>query len=170
MSAVAALTQLRGRGVEIMLDGDDLVVVGADQLSDSEVERLRLMKGELVALLRAGTDGRDAEGWRAFFKERAAIAACDGGLSRPEADAVAFNCCIVEWLNRHPIRSCPDRCCWCNKPEREDSVLLPFGVESAGHAWLHSNCWRPWHEQRIADAVAALAEMGMKPSGRTMSG
>jgi hypothetical protein len=145
----------------VTLDGDDLVVVGADQLTDSEVERLRLMKGELVALLRPQTDGPDAKGWRAFFNGRAAIAQYDNGLSRAEAEAVAFNCCIIEWLNRHPIRSSPDRCCRCGGTERQDNVLLPFGVETAGHAWLHGNCWKPWYERRKADAFAALAEMAV---------
>jgi len=67
---------------------------------------------------------------------------------------------IVEWLNAHPVSSDPETCCWCGRAEREDDVLLPFGVESTGHAWLHSACWRPWSEHRRAEAVAALLRWG----------
>ena len=65
---------------------------------------------------------------------------------------------IVEWLNAHPVSSDPDTCCWCDEPERSGDVLLPFGVEPTGHAWLHSTCWQPWQEHRQAEAKAALAD------------
>ena len=113
MSALAALTEFRGRGVEITLDGGDLVVVGADLLTDDEVERLRRHKPELVALLRSHGSIWTAEEWRAHFEERAAIAENDGDLPRPEAERLAFEVCVVEWLNRNHIRSSPDCCCWC---------------------------------------------------------
>ena len=61
-----------------------------------------------------GTAGQalewDADDWRGFFEERAAIAEHDGGLSRPEAEARAFEFCIVEWMNRNPARSESGRC------------------------------------------------------------
>ncbi len=164
MSALTALTEFRGRGVEITLDGYDLVVVGADLLTDDEVERLRRHKPELVALLRPYAGGWTAEDWRAHFDERAAIAEHDGGLPRPEAERRAFEACVVEWLNGNHIRSSPHRCCWCGGTERDD-VLLPFGVESAGHAWVHSRCWRAWHEARRAVAVADLTAIGIAPAG-----
>jgi hypothetical protein len=72
--------------------------------------------------------------------------------------------CVVEWLNRNHRRSSPDCCCWCGGTERDD-VLLPFGVESAGHAWVHSGCWRAWHEARRATAVAGLTAIGIAPAG-----
>jgi hypothetical protein len=46
--------------------------------------------------------------------------------------------------------------------ERDDNVLLPFGIDSSGHAWLHSACWNPWRDQREREAVAALARLGGK--------
>jgi hypothetical protein len=164
VSALSALAAFRGRGVKITLDGDDLVVVGADLLTDDEVERLRRHKPELVALLRPYGNKWLAEDWRAHFDERAAIAEHDGGLPRPEAERLAFEVCVVEWLNRNHIRSSPDCCYWCGGTERDD-VLLPFGVASAGHAWVHSRCWRAWHEARKAEAVADLTAMGIAPAG-----
>jgi hypothetical protein len=64
---------------------------------------------------------------------------------------------IVEWLNAHPVSSDPDRCCSCGGSDRSGDVLLPFGVASTGHAWLHSECWFPWHKRREADAMRALS-------------
>ena len=30
-----------------------------------------------------------------------------------------------------------------------------------GHVWLHSRCWPVWHAGRKAEAIAALAAMGI---------
>jgi hypothetical protein len=34
--------------------------------------------------------------------------------------------------------------------------LLPYGVETADHVWLHSCCWEAWHANRRAKAAAVL--------------
>jgi hypothetical protein len=101
------------------------------------------------------------EDWRALFDERAGIAEFDGGLPREQAEARAFTCCVAEWLNRNPVRSAPDSCLRCREAEQSHDSLLPFGTESTGHAWLHSRCWSPWFAARQAEAVAALAAMGI---------
>jgi hypothetical protein len=118
-------------------------------------------KASIVALLRPGCDGWSAEDWQAFFDERACIVEFDGGLSRAEAEAQALACCIVEWLNRNPVNSPPGRCLGCRQSEHAHDPLLPFGTESSGHAWLHSRCWSAWHSRRKADAITALAAMGI---------
>jgi hypothetical protein len=53
MSAVQALSYLRERGVTAELDGGDLVLSGADDLSAKTIERLRELKAEIVTLLQA---------------------------------------------------------------------------------------------------------------------
>ena len=83
----------------------------------------------------------DADDYRAFYHERAGIAHFDGGLSRPEAEALAFACCVAEWLSRNPVRSSPGRCLACGGREHPNGRLLPFGAGSTGHAWLHGRCW-----------------------------
>ena len=45
--------------------------------------------------------------------------------------------------------------------EHSHDPLLPFGAEPTGHAWLHSRCWPAWHSARKAEAIAALAAMGI---------
>jgi hypothetical protein len=104
-----------------------------------------------------------AEEWQVFFDERAGIAEFDGGLPRPEAEAYAFECCVVAWLNRHPVPSEPGRCAWCGKAESLGAVVLPFGTEPGTHTWLHAECWAAWQEARRGQAVKALALMGINP-------
>jgi hypothetical protein len=82
-------------------------------------------------------------------------------LAEIDAEARAFACCVVEWLNRNPVRSPPGRCLGCGQAEHSHDPLLPFGTEPTGHAWLHSRCWPAWHAARKADAIAALAAMGI---------
>ena len=106
-------------------------------------------------------DGWSAEDWQVFFEERAGIVEFDGGLPRAEAEAQAFACCVVEWLNRNPERSPAGRCLGCGDREHAHDPLLPYGVEPTGHAWLHSRCWPAWYEARKAKAVSALTAMGI---------
>ena len=118
-------------------------------------------KAGVIALLRSGSDGWSGEDWLAFFDERAGIAEFDGGLPRAEAEARAFACCVAEWLNRNPVRSPPGRCLACGGGGDAHDALLPHGIEPTGHAWLHSRCWPAWHAGRKAEAVAALAAIGI---------
>jgi hypothetical protein len=157
MSAVEALEAAYAAGVELALDGDDIVLKAASAPPVAVLNALSLHKAEIVALLRPGQGGWSAEDWQAFFDERAGIIEFDGGLPRTGAEAEAFDCCIVEWLNRNPARSPPGRCLGCGEAEHPHDPLLPFGTES-GHAWLHSRCWPAWHASRQAEAVAALAK------------
>jgi hypothetical protein len=96
-----------------------------------------------------------------FFDERASIAEFDGGVPRSDAEARAFACCIVEWLNRNPARSPPGRCLACGGRQHGHDPLLPYGVEPTGHAWLHSRCWEAWYAARKREAIAALKAMGV---------
>ena len=106
-------------------------------------------------------DGWSAEDWQIFFDERAGIVEFDGRQPRPKAEAQAFACCVVEWLNRNPERSPAGYCLGCGGRDHAHDPLLPHGIEPTGHAWLHSRCWPAWYEARKARAVAALAAMGI---------
>jgi hypothetical protein len=100
-----------------------------------------------------------AADWCTFYDERAAIAEYDGGLPRPAAESRAWECCVVEWLNRHPIRSGFGWCHACGGNGIE-KTLLPYGTEAAGHVWLHAKCWPSWHARRRDEAADALKAMG----------
>lgn len=163
MSAVEALKAARAAGVELALDGDDLVLEAASAPPAAVLDTLSRHKAEIVVLLRPAEHGLSTEDWQVLFDERAGIAEFDGGLPRLEAEARAFACCLVEWLNGNPARSPPGRCLECGGSEHPHDKLLPFGTEQTGHAWLHSLCWSTWHAARKAVAVAALAAMGIAP-------
>ena len=157
MSAVEALKAARAAGVHLGIDGDGLVLEATSAPPTAVLDALSRHKAEIVALLRPGRDSWSAENWQVYFDERAGIAEFDGGLPRAEAEARAFACCVVEWLNRNPVCSPPGRCLDCGGSEDAHDKLLPYGTEPTGHAWLHSLCWAPWHARRKAEAVPVLS-------------
>jgi hypothetical protein len=161
MSAAEALKAARAVGIHLEVDGDDLVLEAPAPPPSAILEVLSQHKAEIVAVLRPGRDGWSAEDWQVFFDERAGIIEFDGGLPRAEAEAQAFDCCVVEWLNRNPERSPAGRCLGCGDREHAHDPLLPYGVEPYGHVWLHSRCWSAWQEVRRSQATEALMRMGV---------
>jgi hypothetical protein len=163
MSAAAALRAARRAGIDVRIEGGGLALEALAPPSAELLELLARHKPGIVALLRPGRDGWSAENWQAHFDERARVAEFDGGLPRPEAAARAFECCVVDWLNHNFERSPPGRCLACGGGDHHYDALVPFGVESSGHVWLHSRCWPSWRTARKSEAVIALAEMGIAP-------
>jgi hypothetical protein len=161
MSAVEALKVARAAGIRLRIDGDDLLLEAAVPPPAPVLDYLSRYKADVVRTLRSAEDGWSAEDWQIFFDERAGIAEFDGGLPRSDAEAQAFACCIVEWLNRNPARSPPGRCLGCGDHEHGHDPLLPYGVEPTGYAWLHSRCWEAWYAARKREAIAALKAMGV---------
>jgi hypothetical protein len=160
VSAVEALKAARAAGVQVAIDGDALTLEASAAPSPAVVELLARHKVAILTLLRPAGDGWSAIDWRMYFDERSRRAAVHG-LTGIEAEARAFDCCVVEWLNRNPVRSPSGRCLGCGLAEHSHDPLLPFGTEPTGHAWLHSRCWPAWHAARKADAIAALVAMGI---------
>lgn len=162
MSAAAALRAAHDAGIGLHVDGVDLVLEASAPPPAAVLDLLSRHKADLIALLRSGDDGWSVEDWRALYDERAGIAEFDGGLVRPEAEALAFECCVVEWLNRTFERSPPGSCLACGGADSAHDALLPHGVDPPGHVWLHSRCWHSWHAGRRADAAIALKAMGIE--------
>jgi hypothetical protein len=90
MSACRALEMARIAGVEIRLDGSDLLLKASSKPPAEVMDALSQHKAEIVTILRPGRDGWSAENWGIFFDQRAAIAEFNGGLPRAEAEARAF--------------------------------------------------------------------------------
>jgi hypothetical protein len=160
VNAILAIAEARAAGVELGLDGDALALEASAPPPAAVIESLLRHKAEIIALLRPADDGWSALDWWRFFRERTRMATVHG-LTGIEAEARAFDCCFVEWLNRNPVRSPPGQCLGCGQTEHSDDPLLPFGTEPTGHAWLHSRCWPSWHAARKAEAIAALAQLGI---------
>ncbi len=161
MSAVEALRLARRNGIRLGVAGDDLILDADREPAPRVLEAIRRHKAGIVALLSAADDDWTAKDWRVFYDERAGIAEHDGGQTRAEAEALAFECCIVEWLNRHPQHSDPGRCAWCGKPDPDGHAVVPFGTETDGHTWLHPECWNDWSQDQRQKAQQALAVVGL---------
>ena len=134
MSAAEALKAARAAGIQLGIDGDDLVLEASTPPPPAVIDLLSRHKAEVVALLRPAVDGWSAEDWQVFFDERAGIIEFDAELPRAEAEARAFDCCVVEWLNHNPARSPAGRCLDCGGGDHTHDPLLPHGIEPTGHA------------------------------------
>jgi hypothetical protein len=162
MNAVDLLAQARRVGIRIQASGADLKLEADRPPPPELIKALADKKGEVLAALRDASGEWAAGDWRMYFEERAAIRENDGGLARAEAERGAFDDAVIMWMNRNPVVSAADACVGCGRPDRQGSVLLPFGASAAGRAWLHSECWEPWRERRVATAAAALKAAGIE--------
>ena len=109
-----------------------------------------------------GSDA-DAQDWRDWYEERAAIAEHDRDLPRAEAKALAYERCVVQWMNLNPPpENGPECCVQCGNP-MDDLAALPFLTGAGGHVWMHSGCHTPWMRRRQAEAASALRRMGVAP-------
>jgi hypothetical protein len=171
MSAFLALDAARAAGIEVRLNGKDLDLSADSEPPPDVLDMLRRHKLSIVALLQRPLVPRpslqpsqpwDRDDWRAFFDERAAIAEFDGGLPGPDAEALAFDCSVAEWLYRNPVTSVPGLCPICRDADRPNDPLLPVGTAGAGEVWLHRGCSAGWCTARKAEAVADLAAMGIE--------
>jgi hypothetical protein len=158
MSAAQALSAARAAGIHLEVEGDDLLLEAPAPPPTAVLDALSRHKAEIVRILRPVKDGWSAEDWRLFFEERAAIAEFDGGLPRKNAEAQAFECCVVTWLHRNPAPSAPGRCAWCGRSESHAPVV-PFGTEPG--TWPHRECWSEWRKMRPFQAKEALTRMGI---------
>jgi hypothetical protein len=164
MNAGAALKAARDAGIHIRIDDDDLMLEASEEPSTAVLTLLSRHKAGILVLLRAAEHGWSTEDWQVFFDERAGMVEFEDGLTRAQAEARAFACCVSEWLNRNPARSPAGRCAGCSGGDRPGDPLLPFGTEATGDTWLHSACWFAWYAGREAEAVAALSAMGIVAS------
>jgi hypothetical protein len=165
MSAALALNSAYAVGIRVRIDGEDLELEAPAQPPQAVLDLLSLHKADILRLLRPANDAWLPEDWRVFFDERAAILEFDAGLPRAEAEARAVAYCVTEWINRNPTPSAPGRCLACGGGERPCDPLLPFGIETTGHAWVHRACWPAWCRASEFEAIAALTSMDIRTSG-----
>ena len=150
MNAAEALRTARAAGVELRLDGDDLVLSADSEPPAAVLDALSLHKAEIVAMLRPGPDGWSAEDWQAYYDERAGVIEFDGGLPRAQAEAQAFDCYVVDWLNLNPERSPAGRCLGCGDREYAHDPAAALRCRALA---------------RLA-AFALLGSMARSPKGR----
>lgn len=141
MSFLKTVDAARARRLEIATPCDvrDIATPNADPVAMSQVSQQMAASCEAEAQL-----------WRTFYEERAAIREYDGGLSRPDAEAGALQGAIAHWLARNPLSpGVPeDGCMHC-------AAALPVDYRVAvlagpGHAWLHPACMPEMNQARLA--------------------
>ena len=140
MSAAQAINAAWAAGVKVQIDGADLVLQADAAPPTAIIDALAQHKSEVLALLRPGKDGWSADDWHSFSHRWTKIAKDIGGLPLAQAEMSAFECCIIEWLNRNPAPQNPGHCLACGGRDRPGDPLLPFGTADSGHAWLHFVC------------------------------
>lgn len=88
----------------------------------------------------------DENDWRTFYEERAGMLEYDGELDRSQAEAQAWECTVIQWMNQNPPTGIDnDLCAGCGHPIGiigNDAV--PFLAGGGGHAWLHHGCHGAW--------------------------
>jgi hypothetical protein len=159
MSAANVVMQARSVGIQIAVEGDDLVLEAKVPPPTAALKLLSQNKSAIMLWLRPLEDGWSPEDWQSFFDECISNIELDEKLSRGQAEDRAFNCCVIEWLTHYPLTSSSDYCFACGVGDTGNTPLLPYGAESIGHVWLHSLCWQGWFEGRKAKAIAALTAM-----------
>ena len=162
MSVAETIRVAEASGIRLRAEGTDLVLDADLEPPVDVVNAIRRHKAEIIELLAPPGDRWTAEDWRAFYDERAGIAEYDSGQPQADAEALAFECSVVEWLNRHAKLSDPGRCAWCEKSDRDGHAAVPFGTEIYGYTWLHPECWNVWHREGRSRAADALETMGIR--------
>ena len=102
----------------------------------------------------------DAHRWLRKFEDRTIVVQRVRNLPQAEAERVAFDIVLVEFLNATHPDTDPNRCACCGRAETPSNILLPIGV-GARHAWLHHDCWALWRAGRRRVAIETLAAMGI---------
>ncbi|MBQ0820241.1 hypothetical protein KBI52_08460 [Microvirga sp. HBU67558] len=147
-------------------EGERLIIDGPTRaLTDEIVAAVQTKKADLLQLIRPLEDRQcwHAEDWQAYFDERAAIREHDGGLPRVEAEHLALEETITQWLRLNPDPASDPRCgcVHCGLPEQPGNSLLPV-LALGGQAWVHDWCWAPWMAALRDEARDALLSAGIQ--------
>jgi hypothetical protein len=156
IAARQLLNELRRREITIVIQGEKLGLTASKAPPERLVQALKEQRDELAFLLTPDRSGWTPEDWRAYFEERAGVRQFEGGAERAEAEHLAFQDCVTEWLTRNPEGNKPTTCAACGLDDKANEPLVPFGGYPFGHSWLHHACWQPWYEERKQKAKSFL--------------
>ena len=154
VKALQIIDAARAVGVTLSIDGDSLLLRSGSPPPQEVLDALTRHKGEVINFLQSGSQWLDSRGLASASSRtgRQSLNSTAGFLDKRLRRALSGP---ASSSGSTATRSARRRtaAAWCGGGEREDNVLLPFGIERAGHAWMHSRCWRPWHEHRQAQAI-----------------
>jgi hypothetical protein len=164
MTAADAMRIAKDAGIQVMLDGESLVLAAAIKPPAEVIEILALNKAAIVDLLRGANGGLTFEEWRELFDERAGIGEFEGGLPQEQAEAHAFCHCVDEWLDRNPVRSSAGCCAFCGQSQGQlAEYIWGNSTRDPSEVWLHHECSLAWHRARREKAVETLSVLCSYP-------
>jgi hypothetical protein len=157
MNPVGVLRAAQAAGINVTVDGNDLVLTASARPPAQVLDLIARNKKGIVDLLHTAHEGLSRKEWQELFDERAAIGEFEGGLPREQAESEALSCCMSEWLDRNPVRSIPGCCIHCGQSGGTlRRYLIRRCAKESGNALLHPGCVQPWDQERRAKAVQAL--------------
>ena len=150
MTSVAALIQaVHEAGGQLHPMGRDRLKVRAPHpLDEGLISELREHKAAVLAFL-------EDHQHNAAEPERR--------LPGADANREAFECAVVQWMNRNPPADADeDHCAACRGPlGRIGEDAVPVLAGEGRHVWVHHGCHGHLIAQRRDAAVTALAAMGV---------
>jgi hypothetical protein len=156
LNALIALSNARAAGVEVVLDGDNLLLQAAAEPPTHLIDALIQHKPEILRLLRQRPNEWVREDWQAYFDERAGIVEFDGCFKRCDAELSAYEDCIDHWLIMNPPAIDLDICLQCHLPLRDLPVIQVTG-RSGRYGSVHEECAARWKASRRIEARRQLS-------------
>ena len=148
MRAALIIERIRAAGGDITLVDDRIKLKVPAALQGEIVAAIKAHKDAIRRALKGGPGAAwNNEDYRVYYEERAAISEHDGGRDRPDAEAIALNATITEYLNRNPEPSEPGACAHCGRAE-DGGCIVPFLAGENASTWLHQTCWPQWQQDR----------------------
>jgi hypothetical protein len=157
------LAAVRAVGATIRRDGNFLDIEAPAPLPRNLLARLREAKPIVMAALHDAAELRDR------YEDRVAICEHEGGLGRVRAEALAWLEVAVVWHRQHGDRIPACLCAGCGEPITDELsvLLLPHGERA--HTRDGSACILDYSRRWQAEAVAALATIGIPTPRRIVS-
>lgn len=159
MNALEALQRVRNCGVRVSVSGTDLILCADQEPERHTLEAVKRHKAEIMALLTANRDDWTAKDWQVFYDERAGIAEFDGRQPRKQAERLALESCVVEWLSRHPCSNTCQRCAPFDDANAPAQARPWVGADRRAPGGCHSACGKARERQQHARNV--LAALGL---------
>lgn len=108
--------------------------------------------------------------WHDYFNERAAVAEYDGQQPRDVAERMAYEACVVRWMDLHPVVQADASVCpHCHRPNGEVGRSSVPVLNGNGHLWLHHACLQPMLTERRKQAIQQLGSYGLHSHDKSMA-
>jgi hypothetical protein len=166
---VDVLDRLAAVGAVVEPAGNHLILhAGATPVSASLVRDIRRAKVAILAALAGeGSSPTMRRWWRDQFEERAAHRELDGGFNRRDAELLAYDEIVDEWLARHRPRAGLDAavCAGCGEGLAVAATVMRFGDDACVHLDpIHGvECAIRYSRKQRAAAIAGLRALGLSP-------